>query len=157
MEYGCVLLAVKDMEAAKKFYTELLDLTITLDIGSNVALGPVALQAMDWWPDFVNAKPEKIAFGNRASELVFEEADFDGFLQKMKAWGEVELVHDVRVFPWGQRVIRMFDPDRHIVEVGETMKVVIQRFLRQGKTVDEVVEITMFPKPLIEEYNAELQ
>jgi hypothetical protein len=39
--------------------------------------------------------------------------------------------------PWGQRVIRFYDPDRHIIEVGENMKMVVRRFLQRGLSIDE--------------------
>ena len=29
------------------------------------------------------------------------------------------LVHPIRMEPWGQRVFRIFDPDKHVVELGE--------------------------------------
>ena len=39
---------------------------------------------------------------------------------------------------WGQRVIRFYDLDGHIIEVGEDMKMVIQRFLSTGMTMEEI-------------------
>ena len=39
---------------------------------------------------------------------------------------------------WGQRVVRFYDPDGHIIEVGEEMKTVIERFLATGMTLEEV-------------------
>ena len=38
----------------------------------------------------------------------------------------------------GQRVIRFYDLDGHIIEVGEDMKIVIKRFLASGMTMEEV-------------------
>lgn len=42
------------------------------------------------------------------------------------------------VSPWGQRVIRFYDLDGYIIEVGEDMKTVINRFLDSGMTIEEV-------------------
>ena len=39
---------------------------------------------------------------------------------------------------WGQRVIRFYDLDGHIVEVGEDMKMVLKRFLASGMTMEEI-------------------
>ena len=39
---------------------------------------------------------------------------------------------------WGQRVIRFYDLDGHIIEVGEDMKMVIKRFLASGMTMEEI-------------------
>ena len=45
---------------------------------------------------------------------------------------------DVIEHTWGQRVIRFYDPDRHLIEVGEDMNMVVRRFLDQGMTLEEV-------------------
>ena len=34
----------------------------------------------------------------------------------------------------------MYDPDGHIIEVGETMASVVRRFLAQGLTLEEVAQ-----------------
>lgn len=39
---------------------------------------------------------------------------------------------------WGQRVVRFYDPDGHIIEVGESLSAVCRRFLVQGMTQEEV-------------------
>lgn len=39
---------------------------------------------------------------------------------------------------WGQRVVRFYDPDGHIIEVGEEMKMVVERFLASGMTMEDV-------------------
>ena len=45
---------------------------------------------------------------------------------------------EVTEHSWGQRVIRFYDPDGHIIEVGEDMKMVIKRFLASGMTMEEI-------------------
>jgi len=49
-------------------------------------------------------------------------------------------VHPVLEHRWGQRVVRFYDPDRHIIEVGENIKVVTRRFLDSGMKEEEVAE-----------------
>jgi hypothetical protein len=41
---------------------------------------------------------------------------------------------------WGQRVIRFYDLDWHIIEVGEEMDFVVRRFLAQGLSVAETAK-----------------
>ena len=41
-------------------------------------------------------------------------------------------------YSWGQRVIRFYVLDGHIIEVGEDMKMVIKRFLASSMTMEEV-------------------
>jgi uncharacterized glyoxalase superfamily protein PhnB len=47
------------------------------------------------------------------SELYFEEEDLDYFLQKLNAVDSIEYVHDLKEQPWGQCVIRFYDPYMH--------------------------------------------
>lgn len=49
----------------------------------------------------------------------------------------VDYVHPVREHAWGQRVVRLYDPDRHIIEVGESLKAVCRRFLDSGLTPEQ--------------------
>ena len=39
---------------------------------------------------------------------------------------------------WGQQVVRFYDLDGHLVEVGEDMGMVVRRFLRSRMTMEEV-------------------
>ena len=45
----------------------------------------------------------------------------------------------------GQRDIRIYDLDKHIIEIGESMITVIKRFLKQGLTIEETVKISQHP------------
>ena len=47
----------------------------------------------------------------------FEEDNFDEFADKLKEC-DVEYVHPIVEHSWGQRVVRFYDPDKHIIEVG---------------------------------------
>ena len=53
----------------------------------------------------------------------FEEDDFDKFADKLKEC-DIEYVHPIIEHSWGQRDVRFYDPDKHIIEVGENMKIV---------------------------------
>jgi lactoylglutathione lyase len=39
---------------------------------------------------------------------------------------------------WGQRVVRIYDPDKHIIEIGENIKAVCKRFLDRGITPEQI-------------------
>ncbi|MEW9121058.1 MAG: hypothetical protein AB2421_00005 [Thermotaleaceae bacterium] len=45
----------------------------------------------------------------------------------------------------GQRVIRFYDPDMHIIEVGESMETVVKGFIKQGLSIEETAERTQHP------------
>lgn len=137
MKYTCVLISVADINAARKFYEGLFGLEVYQDYGRNIAFtcGLALQQDFDW---LVNLPKEKVLRKSNNAEIVFEEQDFDGFLNKLKKYPDIEYLGDVIEHSWGQRVIRFYDLDGHIIEVGENMKMVIQRFLNTGMTTEEV-------------------
>ena len=139
MKYVCALISVSDIDAAKKFYEDLFGLEVYQDYGKNVAFscGLALQQDFDW---LVNLPKEKILSKSNNAAIVFEEQDFDGFLKKLKEYPDIEYLGEVIEHSWGQRVIRFYDLDSHIVEVGEDMKIVIRRFLTSGMTMEEVSE-----------------
>ena len=89
-----------------------------------------------------------ISFGGNNFELYFEEDDFDKFADKLKEC-DIEYVHPIIEHSWGQRVVRFYDPDKHIIEVGENMKVVCKRFLDSGMTPEQVAERMNVPMKFI--------
>ena len=141
MKFQNPLLVVTDIEASKKFYKEVLGLEVILDFGANVTLtGGVCLQTKETWMAFIDAKENEIVFGGNNAEIYFEEDDFDAFAEKLKGIDDIDYVHSVIEHRWGQRVVRFYDPDRHIIEVGENIKAVTRRFLDSGMTEDVPLE-----------------
>ena len=137
MKYVCTVISVADISIARKFYEELFGLEVYQDYGRNIAFtcGLALQQDFDW---LVSIPKEKVLMKSNNAEIVFEEQDFDGFLNKLKAYSNIEYLGEVIEHSWGQRVIRFYDPDGHVIEVGEDMKMVIQRFLNAGMTMEEV-------------------
>ena len=137
MKFKNPLLVVKDMAASKAFYKEILNLRVVLDFGANVTLtGGVCLQTEESWKAFIRS--EAVSYGGQDAELSFEEVDFAAFAERLKATDRVKYVHPVFEHRWGQRVVRFFDPDGHIVEVGENMNAVCARFAAAGMTEEEI-------------------
>ncbi|RJV74851.1 glyoxalase [Eubacterium sp. AM47-9] len=137
MKHVCMLISVADINAARKFYEDLFGLEVFQDYGRNVAFtcGLALQQDFDW---LVDLPKEKILKKSNNAEIVFEEQDFDGFLNKLKEYPDIEYLGEVIEHSWGQRVLRFYDLDGHIIEVGEDMKMVIKRFLASGMTMEEV-------------------
>lgn len=137
MKYICTVISVADIGAARKFYEDLFGLEVYQDYGKNIAFtcGLALQQDFDW---LVSIPKEKVLKKSNNAEVVFEEQDFDGFLNKLKEYPEIEYLGKVIEHSWGQRVIRFYDLDGHIIEVGEDMKMVIKRFLASGMSMEEV-------------------
>ena len=137
MKYTCMLISVADINAARNFYEDLFRLEVFQDYGRNIAFtcGLALQQDFDW---LVNLPKEKVLNKSNNAEIVFEEQDFDGFLNKLKEYPDIEYLGEVLEHSWGQRVIRFYDLDGHIIEVGEDMKMVLRCFLASGMTMEEV-------------------
>lgn len=138
MKYTATLLAVRDMKKSKQFYHDVLGLEIVADFGANVTLtGGIALQTADTWAKFICRGNDEIIFQNNATELYFEEDQIDDFAAKLSTFPDLSYVHSMLEHPWGQRVVRFYDPDKHIIEVGENIKSVCRRFLDSGMTEEQ--------------------
>lgn len=137
MKYTCVVISVSDINIARRFYENLFGLEVYQNYGRNIAFtcGLALQQDFDW---LVNLPKEKVMKRANNAEIVFEEWDFDGFLKKLTEYPGIDYLGEPIEHSWGQRVIRFYDPDGHIIEVGEDMKMVIQRFLNAGMTMEEV-------------------
>lgn len=86
---------------------------------------------------FIHKKESEIVFGGNVAELYFEEDDFDGFILKINDIADINYVHPIVEHSWGQRVVRFYDPDKHIIEVGENIIMVVRRFLNSGLSIEE--------------------
>ena len=62
--------------------------------------------------------------------FILKKMIFDKFADNLQKCN-VQYVHPVKEHSWGQRVVRFYDPDRHIIEVGENMKAVCKKIYRQ--------------------------
>lgn len=151
-----ILLVVSNMEISKAFYRELFGLTVVTDFGENVILTEgLVLQERKLWEKFVG---REVNFAGNDAELYFEENNIDDFLEKLDSstWN-ITYVNRMKEHDWGQRVIRLYDPDRHIIEIGETLEFVARRFLKAGMTVEETAKKTQLPLSVVGSISAEME
>jgi hypothetical protein len=78
-------------------------------------------------------------------ELYFEVDDFDAFIDKLNSFENINYLHQPKMHEWKQRVVRIYDPDYHIIEIGESMAVIAARYLKQGYSVEETAKIIQHP------------
>ncbi len=135
MKYTSTLIAVKDMDISKQFYHNVLGLNVVANFGANVTLdGGIVLQTLDTWKSLI--RMYNVTLPNNAGELYFEEDDMDAFCNHLKSF-DICYVHELYEHRWGQRVIRFYDPDKHIIEVGEKLDAVVLRFIEQGLSPEQ--------------------
>lgn len=85
-------------------------------------------------------------------ELYFEVDDFDAFTEKLRGHLDVELVHPPMTHAWQQRVVRLYDPDWHMIEVGESMEHIALRLLDEGRSVEETAALIHHSTDFVEQW-----
>ncbi|WP_252227068.1 glyoxalase/bleomycin resistance/dioxygenase family protein [Clostridium sp. ZBS2] len=149
MEFKLALLAVKDVNVSKQFYKELFDQKVILDLGKNVTFsGGFAIQEDFAWLTNLSANSVKEKSNNM--ELYFEVDNFEAFMQKIQEYENIEYVHQPKKHEWQQRVVRIYDPDHHIIEIGEFMTVIAKRYLNNGYSIEEISKIIQHPIEFVE-------
>ncbi len=132
------MLVVSNIDKSVEFYKKVLGLRVVMDYGANKVLtGGLALQTIETYKDFIGTSD--INFGCNNFEVYFEEDDFDKFIKRLEE-SDIDYVHPIKEHSWGQRVVRFYDLDKHIIEVGENMKTVCKRFLDSGMTAPQVTQ-----------------
>ena len=114
------LIVVKDIEKSRRFYEDLFGLEMLVDNDGNIVLSDgLALQEEKYWKEFLG---KEIIPESNSCELYFEEADIEGFINKLESmYPEVKYVNRLMTHSWGQKVIRFYDPDGNLIEVGTPM------------------------------------
>lgn len=112
-----VLIVVKDIEKAKKFYHDLFGLDVVLDQEGNVILTEgLVLQDEAIWKKYLG---KEVIPKNNSCELYFEEKEIEDFAEKLeKQYPEIYYVNRLITHSWGQKVIRFYDLDGNLIEVG---------------------------------------
>ena len=117
MKYKGTLLVVKDCNHALKFYRDIFGLQLLQDNDGNMELTEgLYLQEAEYWERFLE---KDITPRSNSTELYFEEADIEAFVEKLlKLYPKTEFVNRLMTHSWGQRVVRFYDPDGNLIEVG---------------------------------------
>ncbi|MCI8483582.1 MAG: glyoxalase [Lachnospiraceae bacterium] len=117
MKLKNVLMVVNDIERSIAFYRDLFGLEVILDQDGNVIMTEgLVLQDAKIWKNFLG---RDIIPQNNAAELYFEEREIEAFADKLEAYSQpIEYVNRLMTHSWGQKVIRFYDPDGNLIEVG---------------------------------------
>ena len=117
MKYKGTLIVVKDCKKALNFYNDVFGFQLIKDNDGNMELTDnLYLQEAGYWESFIGAKTIS---NNNHCELYFEESDIEQFVNKLETlYPEIEYVNRLMTHSWGQRVVRFYDPDGNLIEVG---------------------------------------
>ncbi len=144
---------VKDIAVSRRFYEEMLDQKVLMDFGPCVSFqGGFALWHINhaYQMIFNAAVDDTSPLGRKNFEFCFETDDLDTALARLTK-AQVQFVCPPHEQPWGQRVFHMYDPDGHIIEMGEAMPVVILRFMAGGMSAEDTARRTGMPLEVIQQ------
>ncbi|HNW57054.1 MAG TPA: VOC family protein [Bacteroidales bacterium] len=148
---NCIpVLFVKDAGISKKFYTGLLKFTVVMDNGGTNLTFKEGFAVWQVWPDNIIPKTlgaENITNQNNTSrfELCFETNDIDQTYRTLKE-NDVKFLHEINTEIWGQQTIRFYDPDGHLIEVGEEASIFLKRiYEEEGKNLEATARRTFMP------------
>lgn len=155
IKFQVPLLAVRDVEVSKKFYRDIFEQEVVLDLGRNVTFrGGFAIQQDFAW--LTNISEDSVIKKSNNMELYFEVENFEMFLANLKTYPEIEFVHPPKKHDWHQRVVRIYDPDWHMIEIGESMESIAKRYLAEGISVEKVAEMIQHPIDFVEKCSTEI-
>lgn len=117
MKLKNVLIVVKDIEKSRQFYNDLFGLDLVLDNDGNMILTEgLVLQDEKIWKELLG---KEILLESNSCELYFEEQNIEAFAEKLeRLYPSIRYVNKLVVHSWGQKVVRFYDLDGNLIEVG---------------------------------------
>ena len=148
MKFMCPLVVVKDINRSRDFYESVLGQTVKYDYGENITFhGDFALHQKSHFKSLI--KQAEIIKKSNSFELYFEDDRLEDLLVKLKDLN-IEFIHEIIEQPWKQQVIRFYDYDKNLIEVGERMEHVVYRLYQENYTISEICKITYLNQESVE-------
>ncbi len=147
MKYICALIVVEDIKKSRYLYENILGQTVKADFGENITFhGDFSIHQKKHFKDLINNLPISIKSNN--SELYFEDDDLENIVDRLKDSG-IEFVHEIIEQPWKQKVIRFYDYDKNMIEIGERLEHVAYRLSTQKYSIEEICKITYLTENVV--------
>ena len=117
MKLKNILIVVKDIEKSKKFYHDVFGLNTVVGNEGNIILTEgLVLQEEKAWKGSLGID---VIFQNNACELYFEEKNIEEFVDKLnRLYPSVQYVNKLMENGLGKKVVRFYDLDGNLIEVG---------------------------------------
>ncbi|RPI92952.1 MAG: glyoxalase/bleomycin resistance/extradiol dioxygenase family protein [Chloroflexi bacterium] len=115
---------VKDISVSKAFYAETLGLKVIEDHGAfvlfenHLAIHQARELAVTVWKAEAPSNVDQPQ-GRQNVLVYFETNALEAAFIHLK--DQVKLIHPIERQAWGQMVFRFYDPDGHVVEIGEPL------------------------------------
>jgi len=124
IEFSHSIVFVKDIQVSKDFYTEIIGLKVVEDHGTivlfenHLAIHQAHELAATIWKADAPSDTDQPQ-GRRNLLLYFETNKLEQVFTRLK--DNIRLIHPIERQSWGQAVFRFYDPDGHVIEIGEPL------------------------------------
>lgn len=153
IKYESSVIFVADIRKSRRFYETLLEQKVISDFGENVGFeSGFAIFQRDFAHQVIFGKKKEYGWNNH--ELYFECAQIKDVVLRLESNG-INFVHPIMEQPWGQLVVRLYDPDGHIVEIGEPLSALVRRLKDSGMNEEQISEKTSLPPEAVEHFLSE--
>ena len=151
LKFICPLIVVDDIARSRNFYEQLLGQKVKFDFGQDVQFdGDFSIHLKPHYQALLGGAAQyPVTKRAHWGELYFEIDELEPVYQRLLE-ADVEFIHSIQEQPWGQRVMCFYDPDDHLVEIGESMEAVVLRFYKQGLSIDLISEKSSMPPEFVE-------
>lgn len=136
MKLNSTVLFVSDISVSKKFYCDILKLQIEHDFGKNIIYSN-GLAIWEIHPEHKISKQLNTREQTNRFELYFESENLEILVKNFDSQN-VKFLHEIHEEPWGQRTIRFFDPDNHLIEIGEPLHVFVINLKNNGLSPQQI-------------------
>jgi catechol 2,3-dioxygenase-like lactoylglutathione lyase family enzyme len=124
IEFSHSIVFVKDIQVSKTFYTEVIGLKVVQDHGAivlfenHLAIHQAHELAVTIWKREAPSDTDQPQ-GQHNLLLYFETNELEAIFARLRS--QVRLIHPIEQQAWGQKVFRFYDPDGHVIEIGEPL------------------------------------
>ena len=148
IKFHSAVIFVSNIETSRLFYTNILEEEIEHDFGKNVILKS-GLSLWELREDHIIAQNLNTDPNGHKIELYFEADNIEHITENLKE-NNIKFLHEMHEEPWGQQNIRFFDPDNHLIEIGEPLPIFINNMHNKGMTVEEIEQKSGVPAATIQ-------
>lgn len=144
MKFICPLIVVDDIKKSRYLYESILEQTVKMDFGENLTFeGDFAIHQRNHFQSLIGDK--NVIKKSNSFELYFEHDDLTEMVEKIYEL-DLEFVHEIMEQPWKQQVIRFYDYDKNMIEIGERLEHVAYRLSQQNYSLEDICRITYLDK-----------
>jgi catechol 2,3-dioxygenase-like lactoylglutathione lyase family enzyme len=124
LKFVNTIVFVKDIKVSKAFYAETLALKVIEDHGAfvlfenHLALHQASELAATIWKVDTPSDTDQPQ-GRHNLLIYFETSTLEEAFARLE--NQVRLIHPIERQAWGQAVFRFYDPDGHVIEIGEPL------------------------------------